>query len=238
MRIHFTTITLLILICWQNICAQQKDKKDYKNGVPINKGLWFTSGTLSLGDRKAENENQLFVYNIEQRKSDFEVRLDAGHVIRQNFAVGMGFLYGNNKEDNLQQSSDGVVTANNVAGNYFAFRPFVKNFIPLGKSNLFYVVIPTELQIGFGNTIKESVTDNVLTRSYTTAQYYGLAMRPGLLLFLYKNFGFEVNVGALGLGRRTEKTETTNQPNGRVVTNDLDLKINVLNLSLGFAGYF
>jgi hypothetical protein len=233
---------LIILTCLafssQHIDAQQVKKKDYEDGVPIEKGLWFTSGTLSLGDRKAENENQLFVYNINQKKSDFEIRLDAGHVIRENFAIGLGLLYGNNKEENLQQSSDGIMTSNNIAGNYFAFRPFVKNFIPLGKSNRFYVVIPTELQIGFGSTIKESVTDNVLTRNYTTANYYGLAMRPGMLAFIYKNFGFEVNVGAFGLGRRVEKTETTNQPNGRVVTNDLDLKINVLNLSLGFAGYF
>jgi hypothetical protein len=99
-------------------------------------------------------------------------------------------------------------------------------------------VVPTELQIGFGNTIKESVTDNVLTRNYTTTQYYGLAMRPGMLVFIYKNFGFEVNVGAFGLGKRIEETEITNQPNAKVITNDLDLKINVLNLSLGFAGYF
>jgi hypothetical protein len=222
----------------QAIDAQQVKKKDYKDGVPIEKGLWFTSGTLSLGDRQAENENQLFVYNVNQKKSDFEIRLDAGHVIKENLAVGMGFLYGNTKEENLQQSSDGVLTSNNIAGNYFAFRPFVKNFIPLGKSDRFYVVVPTELQIGFGSTTKESVTDNVLTRNYTTANYYGLAMRPGLLVFIYKNFGFEVNVGAFGLGRRVEKTETTNQPNARVITNDLDLKINLLNLSLGFAGYF
>jgi hypothetical protein len=218
--------------------AQHTKKKDYSDGVPIEKGLWFTSGTLSLGERNAENENQLFVYNVYQKKSDFEIRLDAGHVIRENLAVGLGFLYGNNKEDNLQQSSDGVLTANNVAGNYFAFRPFVKNFIPLGKTHRFYVVIPTELQIGFGNSVKESVTDNVLTRNYTTTQYYGLAMRPGLLVFIYKNFGFEVNVNAFGLGKRIEETETTNQPNAKVITNDLDLKINVLNLSLGFSGYF
>lgn len=234
---------LLIILCLFTLIhlrasAQHTKKKNYTDGVPIEKGLWFTSGTLSLGERNAENENQLFVYNVYQKKSDFEIRLDAGHVIRENLAVGLGFLYGNNKEENLQQSSDGVLTTNNVAGNYFAFRPFVKNFIPLGKTHRFYVVIPTELQIGFGNSVKESVTDNVLTRNYTTTQYYGLAMRPGMLVFIYKNFGFEVNVGAFGLGKKVEKTEITNQPNAKVITNDLDLKINVLNLSLGFSGYF
>jgi hypothetical protein len=235
---RFQVMLACFVLSSQAVYPQEVKKKEYKDGVPIEKGLWFTSGTLSLGNRKAENENQLLVFNVNQKKSDFEIRLDAGHVIKENLAVGLGILYGNTREDNLQRSSDGVLTSNNVAGNYFAFRPFVKNFIPLGKSDRFYVVIPTELQIGFGNTIKESVTDNVLTRNYTATQYYGLAMRPGMLVFIYKNFGFEVNVGAFGLGKRVEKTETTNQPNGRVVTNDLDLKINLLNLSLGFAGYF
>jgi hypothetical protein len=82
------------------------------------------------------------------------------------------------------------------------------------------------------------VTDNVLTRTYTSSTYYGLAMRPGILAFIHKNFGFEVNVGAFGLSSSREKSTTTNQPDTRVKTNDLDLKINLLSLSLGFTGYF
>jgi hypothetical protein len=100
------------------------------------------------------------------------------------------------------------------------------------------VVIPTELQIGFGNKVTESVTDLVLTRTYTSTNYYGIAMRPGILAFIHRNFGFQVSVGAFGLSSSTEKSKTTNQPDSRVKTQDLDLKINLLSLSLGFTGYF
>jgi hypothetical protein len=216
----------------------QNAASDSTEGVRMQKGVWFAGGTISLGSRKAENENQLFVYNVNQKKQTTEVRVDAGYLIRENVGIGLGALYGRIKEINTQKASDGTLTDNNIAESYYAFRPFVKNFIPLGKSHRFYVVIPTELQIGFGSTVKEATTNAVLTRTYTKSTYYGIAMRPGLLIFMYKNFGFEVNVGALGLNSRVDKGTVTGQPDSKVVTHDLDLKINILNLSLGFSGYF
>jgi hypothetical protein len=238
MRITFTILFLFISACWQIIHAQQKSKKDYKNGVPIEKGLWFTGGTISLGSKDAENETQVLGNVVNQNKRDFEVRVDAGYVTKPNLAFGMGLLYGGAMDDIEQQNALGGSTLSNLNRKYYAFRPFVRNFIPLGSVNRFYVIIPTELQIGFGNTQKKTTSGLLVTNEKTTTQYYGLAMRPGLLVFIVKNFGFEVNVGAFGLGRRIEKTTASNRPDARVITNDLDLKINLLNLSLGFAGYF
>lgn len=216
----------------------QYTKQPVKTGVEMRKGTWFAGGTLSTGNRQAENETQLFAFMINQDKSDFEVRAEGGYLFKENLAAGLGLLYGQTREESLQQNSDGVLTDVQVAGDYYAFRPFVKNFIPLGQSHRFYVVIPTELQIGFGNKVKESTTDAVLTRTFTKSTFYGIALRPGMLIFLHKNFGFEVNVGAFGLSTALDKSSTTNQPDSRVRTRDLDLKINILNLSLGFSGYF
>jgi hypothetical protein len=63
-------------------------------------------------------------------------------------------------------------------------------------------------------------------------------MRPGLLAFIVENFGFEVNVGAFGLSSSIEKIKKTNELDGQVKNNDLSLKINLLQLSFGFAAYF
>jgi hypothetical protein len=228
----------LLLFLLLPIFAAAQTTKKVTTGVAMNKGIIFGNATVSLGNRNAENENQLFVYNVRQKKNEAEIRFDGGYMIQKNLGIGMGILYGNKQEDNVQQASDGTLTANQIANRYYAFRPFVKNFIPLGNNNRFFIVVPTELQIGFGNQVKESTTNSILTRTYTQSQFYGLAMRPGLLAFIHKNFGFEVNVGAFGLSTSVDKISTTNQPDGRVVKNDLDLKINILNLSLGFAAYF
>jgi hypothetical protein len=232
------TIATLFVSLLLNLSAAAQIIDPGTGGVSLKKGLRFASATLSLGDKKAENDNQLFQYIIKQKKNNFEVRVETGYMINDHLGTGLGFLYGNANETNILKASDGTITENKIAEKYFAFRPFVKNFIPLGKSHRFYVVIPTELQIGHGNKVQESTTDNVLTRTFTTSNYYGIAMRPGLLAFIYKNFGCEVNVGALGLNARYDKTKQTNLPDSKVETHDLDLKINILNLSLGFSLYF
>jgi hypothetical protein len=220
------------------VAFAQKNVQTTTPGVPMVKGTWFAGGTLSTGSREADNESQLFAFVVNQRKRDFEVSLDGGYLFKDKLAAGLGLLYGRTKEELTTKSSDGILTDKRVAGDYFAFRPFIKNFLPLGKSNQFFVVIPTELQIGFGNKVTESVTDLVLTRTYTSSNYYGIAMRPGILAFIHRNFGCQVSVGAFGLSSSVEKSTTTNQPDSRVKTQDLDLKINILSLSLGFTGYF
>jgi hypothetical protein len=237
---HLSTWLLFALSNLFGITASygQKDSTMQKDGVPIVKGTWFVGGTISGGTRKADNDAQLFAYLVDQKKSDIEIRLDGGYVFKENLAAGVGLLYGRISETNTTKSSDGILTENEISGSTMAFRPFIKNFIPLGKSDRFYVVIPTELQIGYGSRVQESTTQGVMTRSFTESNYYGIAMRPGLLAFIYKNFGFEVNVGAFGLSTKTERTRVSGNPDGKVTTNDLDLKINILNLSLGFSGYF
>jgi hypothetical protein len=228
---------LLLPFMTQHVLAQKKPLK-YPNGVPITKGTMFSSLTFSAGSREAENENQLLYYVVDQDKSNLEIRLDPGYVIRENLAVGLGLLYGYNKENRLQRNSDGTLTDYRSYQRNFALRPYVKNFIPLGNSHKFYVVIPTELQFGSGSRVQESLTNGILTRTYSSTFYYGLEMRPGLLAFIVENFGFEVNVGAFGLSSSIEKIKKTNEPDGEVKNNDLSLRINLLQLSFGFAAYF
>jgi hypothetical protein len=213
-------------------------KANYDDGVEMKKGLKFGGLTFSTSSREASEEPQLFTYMVKQKKSSLEVRLDGGYIIKQNLGVGAGFLYGYKKDYNTQRASDGTLTDVNSYERDFAFRPFVKNFLPLGNSKKFYIIIPTELQIGYGSKVTESTTNGILTRTFTSTNYYGLQMRPGLLAFIVENFGFEVNVGAFGLSRTKESIKTTGQPEGQVNTGDLDLKINLLQLSFGFAAYF
>lgn len=228
---------LLAIFACHSAWAQNKPLK-YPNGVPMTKGTMFSSLTFSAGSRDAENESQLLYYVVSQDKRNLEVRLDPGYVVKENLAVGIGLLYGYTKEDRVQRNSDGTLTDYRSYQRNFAFRPYVKNFIPLGKGHKFYVVIPTELQFGYGSRVQESLTYSILSRTYTETFFYGLEMRPGLLAFIVENFGFEVNVGAFGLTSSIEKIRKTNEPDGKVKNNDLSLRINLLQLSFGFAAYF
>lgn len=239
---NLSSLHKLILLLFLNIIffqlAAQKSKVDkYKNGVEINKGVLYSSLNFSMGTKDAKNEDQLFVYAIKQNKNDFSIRIDPGYVIKKDLAIGLGLVYSQFRENSTMKASDGTITDINSLGKSFAIRPYVKNFIPLGQSNKFYIVIPTELQLGYGNKITESTSNAILNRKYTKAYYYGIEMMPGILAFIFKNFGFEVNVGAFGLSSSIEKTTNTGLPDTEIKKNDLNLKINVLQLSLGFSIY-
>jgi hypothetical protein len=62
-------------------------------------------------------------------------------------------------------------------------------------------------------------------------------MRPGMLVFVHKQFGFQVNVGAFGLSSSVKRGSSSGRPDSKVVTNDLNLRINLLQLALGFTAY-
>ena len=239
-KYKFTGFFKLLFVLWMcpAISLAQKKASKYPDGVEMKKGVWFSSLTFAAGKKTAENDNQLVFYAIDQKKSSMQLRLDPGYVVRENLAVGLGILYGFNKETSTRQSSDGTITDYRTYQREYAFRPFIKNFIPLGKSHKFYVVVPTELQFGYGTRVTEATTNKLLDRTYTNTIYYGVEMRPGLLAFIVENFGFEINVGAFGLSSSIEKTSRTNFPDGEVKNNDLSLKINLLQLSFGFAAYF
>lgn len=236
MKIFFPVMGLLLLFGITHPLFSQKSESN-SEGVPITKGTWFSGLSLSANSRSSENDRQLFASFIEQEKVGFNVRLDPGFVIRDNLGVGIGLLYGSNRDENIQVSSDGIISQVNAVDRRFEIRPYIKNFIPLGSTNRFYIVIPTELQIGFGNELQETTTNDVLIREFTEGLYYGLEMRPGMLVFIHKNFGFEVNVGALGINRTLITKSTTDLPDSRVETGGLNLKINLLELSLGFSVY-
>jgi hypothetical protein len=227
-------IALMVLL--SDKCFGQT-KKDYSNGIPITKGTWFSSLSLSSSQKKAENERQLFATYLTEDRRSFSIRLDPGYVIKENLGVGLGLLYGSTEDLSTQQASDGAISDVKLAERRMAFRPYIKNFIPLGTSNRFYIIVPTEIQIGYGSQVKEVTANQILTRTYSNTIYYGLEMRPGMLVFVHKNFGFEVNVGAFGLSNSVTRGTATNLPDSKVVNNDLSLKINLLELALGFSIY-
>jgi hypothetical protein len=226
------------LLLLAQIGKGQLKKGKYVNGVEMKKGVKFTNLTFSTSSREASEEQQVFTYMVKQKKSSLETRLDGGFIVKPNLGIGVGLLYGYKKDINTQRAPDGTLTNVNSYERDFAFRPFVKNFLRLGNSNKFYIIIPTEIQIGYGSKVTESTTNGIMTRTFTETNFYGLQMRPGLLAFIVENFGFEVNVGAFGLSTAKEKIKTTGQPDGEIKTGDMDLKINLLQLSFGFAAYF
>lgn len=217
---------------------QQSSSNDRIDGVVIDKGLKFSILTFSMSSRDAINDNNIFVNYVNQKKSSWNVRADGGYILKKNLGVGLGLSYGQSKDNNTIKASDGALTDNKSYSNDYAVRPYIKNFIPLDNRNRFYIINQTELQLVFARSIKESTANEILTRTYTSKNTYGIGLRPGLLIFIVKNFAFETTVNIFGINTSVERSRISGQPDSKVRTTDMDFKVNVLKLAFGFSTYF
>ncbi|MCX2453737.1 hypothetical protein OQX61_20875 [Pedobacter sp. PLR] len=250
-KLRPAALVLFLLLCCNNltlfaqeqqttseVARQNMPKEEKPDGLIIEKGLRFNILTFSLSSRNAVNDNNLFVNYLDQKKNSWSVRADGGYIIKKNLGVGLGLSYGQSKDNNLIKNSDGNLTSNKSFSNNYGVRPFIKNFIPLDRKNRFYIVNQTEIQLLFDRSIKESVVDEILTRTYTSKDTYGVGLRPGLMIFIVKNFAFETTVDIFGINTTIERGHATGKPDSRVTTTDMNFKINILKIGFGFSTYF
>ncbi|WP_316816613.1 hypothetical protein [Pedobacter nyackensis] len=235
----FLFIFLFSLLGKSFLYAQEKGGSNEKpDGISISKGLKFSILTFSLSSRNAVNDNNILVNYIDQKKNSWDIRADGGYIIKKDLGVGLGLSYGESKDNNIIKKSDGGLTFNKSFSNDYGIRPYIKNFIPLDNKNRFYIINQTELQFLFDHLVKESTTDDILTRTYTTRNTYGIGLRPGLIIFIVKNFAFETTVDIFGVKRTVERSRISDMPDSKVATTDLNFKINVLKVAFGFSTYF
>lgn len=213
-------------------------KEEKPDGLVIEKGLRFNILTFSLSSRNAVNDKNIFVNYIDQKKNSWSVRADGGYIIKKNLGVGLGLAYGQSKDNNLIKGTDGALTENKSFSNNYGVRPFIKNFIPLDRKNRFYIVNQTEIQLSFDRSVKESTVNEILTRTYTTKDTYGVGLRPGLMVFIVKNFAFETTVDIFGINTAVERSRSTGMPDSKVTTTDMNFKVNILKIGFGFSTYF
>lgn len=236
-------LLFIFFICASCQAFAQTDSINRISGTQIDirldKGHIMVGGTLGLDLKDAENENQLLRKAALESKDVFTLRIDGAYAIKHDVFAGIGFLWGNtNREGDYIDPNTGDISNIRYHSSSYSFRPFVKNHLPLDRNRRFNIVIQTELGFSLEQSIEETTTGDIVTRQLSTTQKYGVGLRPGLLAFLVRNFGVEASVNLAGIGYSIQKSTQTGQPDSWVNTADLSLKIDLLQLNLGFVTYF
>lgn len=237
-KIRIALFFFLLIISDLSFGQEQGQASENQDGIVIDKGLRFSILTFSLSSRNAVNDNGFLINYVDQKKNSWDIRADAGYIFKKNLGAGLGLSYGQAKDNNTVKRSDGNLAFNRSYSTDYGVRPYIKNFIPLDRKNRFYIINQTELQLVFDRTVKENTVDEILTRTYSSKDTYGIGLRPGLMIFIVKNFAFETTVDIFGVKRTVETNKTSGLPDSRVSTTDLDFKVNVLRLAFGFSTYF
>ncbi len=240
MTLHFHSVLIIGLLCFSMTGMAQEITDPYPSpdGVIMDRTLQFASLTFSLHDRKADNEQGLTSYYVVNKSNSWGFSVDGGFIFKPNVGLGLGLTYNDADQDNTTRSITGIETDNISSTKEYTIRPFIKNFIPLDKANRFFIINQTELAYTFAKTERTSTTLGKVTESTSRTNTYGLGIRPGLLIFVYKNFGFETNINVLGINTSTTKTTTTDEPDSKINSTDIDFKLAFLNLTFSFSLYF
>jgi hypothetical protein len=234
--------TLIVTLSSFYAFSQEDSTKRFRGAdidVRLNKGDFMIGGTLGLDLRSAENENQLLQTAVEESKDVFNLRLDGAYALKDDWFVGLGFLWGvTNRSGDYLDPNSGDLSNVQFRRTSYSFRPFIKNHLPLDRNRRFNLVVQTEMGFSINQSIEESVTNEIVTRKLENELVAGIGVRPGLLAFIMKNFAVEVSVNIAGLGFSVKEISTTDEPDVKVQSAELDLKIDILQLNLGFISYF
>lgn len=204
----------------------------------IHKRTAFIGFTGSASTRLSENEDVLLFKIIDQEKRAFNLLLSGGYMIRERLGVGLAIQYDYLRNYQTNEDADGIRSEISEAGSGLTTRLFVKNFIPItssGRFNLFYDI---GINIGRDRVLKEDFTQDVLTRTYKTTNAVGIGMTPGINVMVIKGFAVELGVLAAGFSSSTQKVYVNDVETTTIKKGDLDLKLNILALTIGFFYYF
>lgn len=207
--------------------------------VRLDKGDFFIGGTLGLDLKDVENQNQILTTALTENSDNFNLRLDGGYALKNDFFIGLGFLWGvTNRTGEYKDPNTGDISDIQYYGTRYSIRPFIKNHLPLTPNRRFNLVVQTELRFSLNQSIEEIDLNEIVTRIYRDEWGLGIGVRPGLLAFVMNNFAVEASVNVAGIGFSVLEVNETGMPDVNVSSANLDLKIDILQLNLGFVTYF
>jgi|GEM_PF-2442762 len=201
------------------------------------KGNWMTGGTLSLHLKNTSDQDQLIRYVEANETYDFSIRVDGAYAFADNNFAGLALQYGQSKKSGLYKNSDGEIYSEDYYGNQYSFCPFIKNLTPLDKKGRFNIITQIELW----NQVEQSITQTILNETVTrknSVKYTGLlGVRPGISVFVLQNVAFETTLNVAGVKYSYEKIKTTDKPDTKTETANIDFKIDILQLNIGIFVY-
>ncbi|GAL66781.1 hypothetical protein JCM19301_1325 [Jejuia pallidilutea] len=192
-----------------------------------------------MDQRNAENENQLIRQVIDQNKYDYTITANAGFAIKDNLTLGFSAGYGRAKEVITFLDQDDMEVQSNLLEQSFSFLPNLRQYIPIGEGRL-QIIVQTQLGFTFGESLQRDFMMNDVNKIETDFIDFQLGINPGLVLFFNRNWALETTVGVAGFSARLDEKTVNNDVDAqeKVQTTNIDLKLNLLELSLGVAYYF
>lgn len=208
-------------------------------GKPLlKKGKVYAGLSFDFSVNNTANENQLLVYVEDRQNNTFNINLNSGYFVGDKLALGASISYGTRKRVGNEINLQGIPVQIALKEEEWGLYGTMKNYLPLDEKGHFYLYNLVLLGGTISNQLTEAVTDNMLTRTYTTDRLIELRLVPGVMVNVVKGFSIEVGANVAGIQSSWSETEVNGEPTTKKTSTSADLTINLLRLSLGFYYYF
>lgn len=235
-------LVLCCLIACKVVSAQEVGKRSC-----LSEGAYSFGFRLGLEKRSVENDMLLTIADIEKSEQlKYDLALSGSWFVRDYTALNCKIAYGFSDSENVIEAKilDLVIGAENystsTASSSFTAAAGVKNFIPIGSSERFYVFNESNVSYCHYSSLTRDVYNrgDKIHKIHRKGNTVSLALSPGVMYFLTNKLAFEFALNPVILSFSHENTLKDGTIEGSDTDFCLDLKINPFNLYFGFSFFF
>lgn len=247
MKVNFTNrilATALVIIVWAfSISAQEHFSRNLEQRTFISKGQWVTGMSISFSQSKQDNYQFLVVEGLDGDTYSFKASPMVCYIFKDDLGVGGKISYQRNriKLDNadIVVGEDTNFSNENLysISQGFSGMGIFRNYMNLGRSRRFGIYNEVQLKFGYTESKISNGTGTDFTGTFARTYDVGLAVAPGMIVFLNNYSALELNVGILGFNYGYTKQITDQVKVSKLHTKTANLQLNLFSISFGVAFY-
>ena len=233
MKISIIVILLVLLfsVNRSGLYAQSKSDSLYF----LEKGRLFISPTFSINNRTADNEEQLLRFVENQNKVDWNVDINVGYFIKDDFTIGAQLSYAFLSEE-IEYLVDGETSVVKTFGQAITFSPNIRNYFGNGRLKIFN---QTNVNFSYGEKLKRVYKETDEDKIKTQELNFGIGIQPGIAFFVSDMVAVEASLNLLGWHATITESVTNDneEEKSRVFESNVDFSVNLLTLNIGIGIY-
>lgn len=223
--------------------AQEYFSRNLEQRTFIPKGQWVAGMSISFAQSKQDNYQFLVIEGLDGDTYSFKASPMLCYIFKDDLGVGGKLSYQRNriKLDNadIVVGEDTSFSNENLysISQGFSGMGIFRNYMNLGRSKRFGVYNEVQLKFGYSESKISNGTGTDFTGTFARTYDVGLAVAPGMIVFLNNYTALELNVGVLGFNYGYTKQITDQVKVSKLHTKTANLQLNLLSISFGVAFY-
>jgi hypothetical protein len=209
-----------------------------QNFTPFSKGNIQMQFVMSFSNKEQINESNISQEIINGDEVTYDINFGAGYYFADNFAVGLNFGVGKDDFEGTTKETIDTLTRSTITTSY-SLTPYLRTAIPLTENQRLSLFVDLSLGYGWGSTddkktnwrtgeIEETSSNNI---------NFSVGINPGVVFFVMEDFAIQLGVNVLGYNYNQSTLTDADGIESKITNQEVDFKINLLELQLGLTYY-